>query len=804
MDIIIVLLLIVPVVMIILLIAIYSKTNQQQEFIYGLEQRIKELTDQIKILSLQRTEPVETKKKEQPFAETPPPIKPIIQPEEKKKDIPDPVNLQKPMPVYQSPPPPPTPAKPVAAFEEPKKQIEILKPEPKPDWWQTWLQNNPDLEKFIGENLANKIGIAVLVLGISFFVKYAIDKDWINEIGRVMIGLAAGGLLIGLAHRTRNSYRSFSSVLVGGGLSVFYFTIAYAFHQYHLIPQQAAFGIMILITAFAVGLSILYDRIELAILATLGGFITPFLVTTGQDNYIALFTYLCILNTGLMVLAWFKRWSAINFIALFFTILIYGGWLGRRFIVGTPLPIEAAFFFATIFYFQFLAMNILNNVRKKRAFGAFDFIAVFSINFLYFSAGMLILDELSAGKYQGLFTASLGAINLALAWYFYRRKQMDRNFIYLLIGLTITFISLAAPVQLKGNHITLFWAAESVVLFWLFQRSRITLIKIFSVLVLALMFISLVMDWNQVYRTSLTIPILTNRGFVTNLVVAAALFIYYQMMRREADSYFLHDLTNKAMRKFLLISGFIIVFLSGVFEIANQFTHRYAETNLYILYLQLYTYLFANGILMRYRKSVYLRITVTILCFLLYIFCLDANYLATFEMLTTGANRAHFWAHWIAAILFGKLLFDLVQYFRQNLSTYKKVEAGFSWLASVVIVFFVSVELYHVTLWVNRAGEINWDYWENLYFKAGLSIIWGICAFAMMWLGMKYKFSTLRIISLTLILITLAKLFFYDIRNIPPGGKIAAFILLGVLLLIISFMYQRLKKIIIDDKLEET
>ena len=68
-----------------------------------------------------------------------------------------------------------------------------------------------------------------------------------------------------------------------------------------------------------------------------------------------------------------------------------------------------------------------------------------------------------------------------------------------------------------------------------------------------------------------------------------------------------------------------------------------------------------------------------------------------------------------------------------------------------------------------------------------------------MWLGMHFKFRPLRIISLNLFTLTLIKLFIYDIRNIPPGGKIAAFILLGVLLLTVSFMYQRLKKIIIDD-----
>jgi uncharacterized membrane protein len=69
-----------------------------------------------------------------------------------------------------------------------------------------------------------------------------------------------------------------------------------------------------------------------------------------------------------------------------------------------------------------------------------------------------------------------------------------------------------------------------------------------------------------------------------------------------------------------------------------------------------------------------------------------------------------------------------------------------------------------------------------------------------MWMGMHYKFKPLRIFSLTLFSVTLLKLFLFDIRNIPVAGKIAAFFCLGVLLLVVSFMYQRLKKIIIEDE----
>lgn len=153
----------------------------------------------------------------------------------------------------------------------------------------SFMERNPDLEKFIGENLISKIGIAILVLAIGFFVKYAIDNDWIGAVGRVGIGILCGGILVAVAHRLRNSYKAFSSVLTGGGLAIFYFTITLAYHQFHLFSQIVAFIVMVVITAFAVALSQLYNRQELAIIALIGGFATPFMVSSGSGNYKSLF-----------------------------------------------------------------------------------------------------------------------------------------------------------------------------------------------------------------------------------------------------------------------------------------------------------------------------------------------------------------------------------------------------------------------------------------------------------------------------------------------------------------------------------
>jgi len=793
----IILLILIPIVFFILLLTILGRSSEQQKLTESLYDRIKHLSEDIAALTNEvrnLKQPVETKNiivEEKTVQKTfvPPPV--AVTPKEEKKEEVKPVfaaeiKKQEPQPVIEI-----RQEKIIIERKASHKPIASSKPE-------------TDLEKFIGENLLSKIGITVLVLGISFFVKYAIDQNWIKEAGRVVIGLISGGILIGIAHRIRYSYRSFSSVLMGGGLTVFYFTIAFAFHQYHLISQTAGFIIMVIITAFAVLLSLYYDRLELAILATIGGFITPFLVSTGQENYIALFTYLCILNSGLMVLAWFKRWPTINIIALFFTTIIYGSWLIKRMWFDYPVevPYKDAMLFGTLFYLQFVTMNIVNNIREKKIFNAFDFMIVLSINFLFYLAVMVILPYWNHGNYNGMFTASLGIFNLLLVLGFKQKKTIDQNFLALLTGLAITFISLAAPVQFKGNYVTLFWAAEAVILFWLFQRTRTVQLKIASLIITVLMLGSLGITWIQVYFSDhQLIPVLLNKGFSTTIAVAVSLFIYYKLMYKEADTFYLNNIRNQSIRD-LLLGAFIVTFyLSGALEIYYQFSTRNNIENLFVIYLQLYTLLFAIIVLFGFKRSAVfpvLKFLFTIFCLGLYLVNINTNYEISLALLQKN-NGSLFIAHWISIVLLAWLLIDLVIYLKRthdkNWSSYLP---AFTWISATSFILLLSVEIYQVNLWLNFQKD-DWAWWENLYYKAGLSILWSISSFIMMWLGMQYKFRPLRIISLSLFTLTLAKLFTYDIRNIPPGGKIAAFILLGILLLTVSFMYQRLKKIIIDD-----
>ena len=249
---------------------------------------------------------------------------------------------------------------PIEIIEEP---IELVEPIAAitPVYKPSFMERNPDLEKFIGENLLSKIGIVIFVIGMGFLVKLGIDSNVINEGMRVVIGVVIGGGMIGLAHYLRNSFAKFSSVLIGGALSVLYFTIALAFHEYALIPQMGAFIIMVFITAFAVLLSISYDRKALAILAIIGGFGTPFFVSTGSGNSLALLTYILILDLGMLALVYFKKWNVINYIVYAFTYLLYASVFITQYALEDNVSAGGLFLFLTAFYLIFFVMSIIYN-----------------------------------------------------------------------------------------------------------------------------------------------------------------------------------------------------------------------------------------------------------------------------------------------------------------------------------------------------------------------------------------------------------------------------------------------------------
>jgi uncharacterized membrane protein len=674
-----------------------------------------------------------------------------------------------------------------------------------------FFERNPDLEKFIGENLANKIGIGILVIGIGFFVKYAIDQDWINEIGRVFIGILAGGILLGVAHRMRKSLEAFSSVLVGGGIAVLYLTIAIAFHEYSLFNQTAAFAIMVGITGFAVLFSIAYDRRELAVLSILGGFASPFMVSTGAGNYVVLFIYILILDAGMLVLAYYKKWNIVNIVAYAFTVILFGSWLSTRFNSDSEGMIAGSMIFSTAFYLTFFAMNIINNLRSRVSFGALEFGMLLSNTFLYFAAGLYTLDNPAGMDFRGLFTAVLAIFNFAFAYFLYRNARVDRNLVFLLIGLVLTFISLAAPIQLNGNYITLFWAAEAVLLLWLSQKSGIRLMKVSSIVVTGLMIISLFMDWEQIYgfgyASETPLMVILNKGYITGIVSIASLVLTFRLLRNEENTEQMR-IYKVAITGFGVLALYLVNFLELNYHVGYYFPNDHGSVAVFIA---TYNMLFIAIALIFEKRLVALQGVRNAFAFLgafailLYIgfYYSDVQDVRTSFALYSDKGTA-FLVHYLLVGLMVAICVLTIPRIRLLQDFNEKTFNAYSWFYVSFFIFLAGSELETFVLLIAQPDVENFDHVLTQTHKIGFPILWGLASFLIIALGLKWKRKHLRIISLTLFLITLLKLFLVDIRGISEGGKIAAFISLGVLLLIVSFMYQRLKKLLLDDALESS
>src|SRR5437588_9183609 len=153
------------------------------------------------------------------------------------------------------------------------------------------------LETRIGAHWLNRVGIAAVLFGAAFFLKYAFDNDWIGPSMRVTIGAAVGVALLGWAELLRaRRHELFAHSVDVLGAGILYLTIWAASQMYTLIDGGAAFGAMIAVTAIVVGLALRHRSQFLAGVALTGGFMTPILLSTGGDHETALFTYVALLD----------------------------------------------------------------------------------------------------------------------------------------------------------------------------------------------------------------------------------------------------------------------------------------------------------------------------------------------------------------------------------------------------------------------------------------------------------------------------------------------------------------------------
>lgn len=327
---------------------------------------------------------------------------------------------------------------------------------------QKWAK----LEEKLGKQWTTWVGAVVLILSAAFFVKYAFDNQWLGERTRIILGVAAGIAVI-VAGRTvlKRNMRALGQGLVGTGLAVLYVSLYAAYGFYELLGQPATFALMAIVTAGGVAFAVIHDAIAVSFLAVLGGFLTPVMLSTGTDARDAFFAYLILLDLGVLAVALFKRWRALDVLAFVGTWALFTGWY-LRFRHAPTYSTAPTMLWLAAFYVVFLVQPFVYHLRLATPIvGERFFLAVTN------AAGMfgLTYSVLHATHKHvlGFVTLGMSAAYLVLGSLTRRRIRQDERAVFGFIALSVMFLTIAIPIHLDFDDVTIAWAAEAPVLLYL-------------------------------------------------------------------------------------------------------------------------------------------------------------------------------------------------------------------------------------------------------------------------------------------------------------------------------------------------
>jgi uncharacterized membrane protein len=344
--------------------------------------------------------------------------------------------------------------------------------------WSSSRMGSSDLESRIGSHWLNRIGIAAVLIGVSYFLKYAFDSGWIGPTGRVAIGLIAGIAVVLWSERFRSrGYKVFSYSLKAVGIGALYLSLWAAFQVYHLMPSEVVFACMLVVTGATCAMAITQDAEILAVFAITGGFSTPVLLSTGVNREIALFSYVLLLDLGILALVVFRPWRRLLWLGFTGTLLLYVGWYSEFY---NRSQFELTLVFATLFFAIFAAAPLFM-LRQEQGEGTIPLLFALANGATYFFQAYAMINEIS--------TTAMAWFSLALALVYLqlnrmRRKSADlaaeRNLKMMHLAMAVGLITVAIPIRLEAHWITIGWLVEGAVLLWVSDRVKSDLLAVFA------------------------------------------------------------------------------------------------------------------------------------------------------------------------------------------------------------------------------------------------------------------------------------------------------------------------------------
>jgi uncharacterized membrane protein len=329
------------------------------------------------------------------------------------------------------------------------------------------------LESAIGTRWIGRIGMLAVIFGVAFFLKYSFDNQLIGETGRIILGIIAGICFIagGEFFQRKKDWTLYGQILTGGGLAILYFSIYAAYAFYDLIPLVLAFGALIAITTTGILLSVRYSALSVVAIGILGGFLTPVMLSTGENRPFSLFSYILLLDAGILTVVWFRKWPTLTIASLAGTVSIYTGWHFRFYTTDQQ---TLAFGIVTIFFILYTLWVVLNG---KAGFSG--------MLLIFGSAAFYLLSVYTQNHFKNdwllkSFILGLTFAEVALA-YLSRRFRPDEKIVpYSFLGVSFVCNVIAFFILFEKGWLSAALAAEMVAVAFIGTRLQSVSLRVAS------------------------------------------------------------------------------------------------------------------------------------------------------------------------------------------------------------------------------------------------------------------------------------------------------------------------------------
>ena len=443
-----------------------------------------------------------------------------------------------PEPVIQSPPPPPITPEPPPPPPPPRvsprgKSLDAF-----------------ELESLIGRRGVGWVAVVLILFATAFFLKYAFDNRWIGELGRVSIGITFGIAmsLAGFRYR-RRGWRIFSQILTAGGIVLLYLSTYAAFGYYHLVGQKTAFAFLAILIAEAGALALVYNAPAIAIMALIGGLLTPVLLHSDRDQYRSFFTYLVVLDAG--ALALLKHWRGLSSIAYYGTQILFWTWYDENY---HHQKRGAVLIFQTAIFLLFLLAHLARELLRRDSATLEDALLLLANPFVFFATAYHLLNP-THHDWMGAFAIIMALLYAGIAKILLSRGVKSRREILLLIAVALTFVTIAIPIQLRSNWITIAWAVEGVAILWAGLEIQSVRLRAHAFGLFAFAFFKfLFWDTPYGYRPAFT-PIF-NRYFLSSLAVVGCYLVAVYLFERAGR----RKLVNERVTMLMIALGAALTF----------------------------------------------------------------------------------------------------------------------------------------------------------------------------------------------------------------------------------------------------